>query len=142
MRKNLNANTGNTPAQKAEDEQAAFIAYRRRLHTWLMFWRLCELKVCKRARGCRGDVHACNRRFMPLVPAELKALLYKTAKYMEQGLPAHDAERLARADMAKHHAARARLDADAAEPVPEHETVVAGAAADAPARPSARIRST
>ena len=59
-------------AREQEKHAAGLTRARRKLCTALNFWRVCERKVCRRARGCAGDANACFVHFWPHVPEEVK----------------------------------------------------------------------
>jgi hypothetical protein len=61
-------------------------AARRKLHDFLGFWNVCQLKRCRRGKGCRGEARACAARHFPMVPDEAKAWLYKACEGLRDGL--------------------------------------------------------
>ena len=64
--------------QHAEPElepREQIIEGRRLLCTKFQFWRACERKSCRRARGCVGDPLACFATCWPFVPEDTKDAL-------------------------------------------------------------------
>jgi hypothetical protein len=94
-------------------------AARRKVHDFLGFWRVCELKRCKRGKGCRGDAQACAARHFPMLPDEAKAWLHKAFEARLSGLSPEAACEAANKHIAEvnevlaRHAQR-RADAEAA----------------------------
>lgn len=70
----------------AETERQMLETGRRFIHTKLSFWRVCPLKVCKRARGCRGDVDACWRLWRPAIPEEFMVKMHAAFSARAAGL--------------------------------------------------------
>jgi glycosidase len=75
--------------QEARDRQQ--LESRRWLCTFLRFWRVCADRRCMRARQCAGDVEACFNRFWPHVPEDIKNQIRQTIKFMNDGMPPHQA---------------------------------------------------
>jgi hypothetical protein len=73
-----------------EDEpvltKAEFEDSRRKVNSFLGFWRVCGEKRCKRGKGCRGDAIACTARYFPMLPDDAKAWLYKAFEARLSGL--------------------------------------------------------
>jgi hypothetical protein len=73
-----------------EDEpvltKAEFEDSRRKVNSFLGFWRVCGQKCCKRGKGCRGDAIACTARHFPMLPDDAKAWLYKAFEARLSGL--------------------------------------------------------
>jgi hypothetical protein len=111
----------------ADDQEATGSAQsaetaRRVVHTKLLFWRVCEEKACKRARGCRGDVDACWRRWRPAVPDELMTRLRIAIQARVAGASVEEAIRAANEHVAAIEAALAN-----ARTPPNAETVPSAA---------------
>ena len=87
--------------RRADDEAArqTRIAARRGLNTVLQFWIDCADKQCLRAKGCRGDVDACFRRYWPQVPEELKVWMRAGITARNKGLSVQEAGRVAEAEV-------------------------------------------
>jgi hypothetical protein len=65
----------------ANDDERAWSAvhwdafYRSASDFW-KFWDICSEKPCNRARACRGDVHRCRAKHLPVVSTEGKIWLH------------------------------------------------------------------
>jgi hypothetical protein len=99
------------PARKREEEES-----RRQLCTGLTFWRVCRHKQCNRQRACAGDADRCFTRFWPMVPEETKTYFraYITASARDK-LSHHEANRQARAEVARYLEMEARFARQKAE---------------------------
>jgi hypothetical protein len=62
------------------------------------FWRTCPVKLCRRARSCRGDQQACLKRFIGTVPRHEQ--FQARRRILAATSPAHSPERTARENMA------------------------------------------
>jgi hypothetical protein len=100
------------------DAPAALETGRRIMHTKLLFWRVCTLKACKRARGCRGDVDACWQRWRGAIPDGLMMRLRLAISARVAGLSVEEALRAADAQVARITRTAARVAQDHAQPAP------------------------
>jgi len=66
--------------------QAELEDSRRKVNSFLGFWRVCGAKRCKRGKGCRGDAIACTARYFPMLPDDAKAWLHKAFEARLSGL--------------------------------------------------------
>ncbi|HET9916254.1 MAG TPA: hypothetical protein VFQ89_04035 [Candidatus Binatia bacterium] len=82
---------------------------RRKVHDFLGFWRVCELKRCKRGKGCRGETQACAGRHYPMVPDDAKAWLHKAFTSRLDGLSPQEAADAATKHVAEVNEALARF---------------------------------
>jgi hypothetical protein len=76
---------------------------RRRLFDAFDIWTICDHKVCRRNKGCRGDTEECvMKRWRRVVPAELRSYIGKAARLVAEGMTAEEAVAVAEADLERH----------------------------------------
>ena len=84
--------------KKADEEYAAMKRWQCNI---LSFWRVCQERSCRRARGCAGDSRACFERWWPIVPEELKIWLRTAMTSQAKGLSPADAVNAANAEVVR-----------------------------------------
>lgn len=90
-------------------------AFRRRLLDAYKIWTICEHKICRRNKGCRGDTDECATRWCRVVPDEERIYLGKVLQFMAkegmtlaQAVAATDADFKLRAEINARYAASTR----------------------------------
>ena len=90
------ANAGAVPqtltSQALTPEQ---IAMRRQFCDWLMLWRHCTDKACRRGRGCAGDPTPCFAQFWKSCPESTRVWVVEGMSALEQGASPRAATRVA-----------------------------------------------
>jgi|EndMetStandDraft_2_1072991.scaffolds.fasta_scaffold23512_1 hypothetical protein len=79
-------------AQTLTPEQ---VALRRKICDWLMLWRHCTDKACRRGRGCAGDPTPCFAQFWTSCPEAARVWALGGMPVLEQGGSARAATRVA-----------------------------------------------
>jgi hypothetical protein len=67
----------------------------RNVHDLFGFWAVCREGRCRRARACRGDVHACSGRHWPHVPGHMKTWLRSSVNACRDGASPEEAMKIA-----------------------------------------------
>jgi hypothetical protein len=106
-----------TPQQRRRQERhdAEAEALRRKLNDFFQFCTVCSDKRCRRERACRGDCHACFRRWWPHVSEESKIHFRAAIKALVGGHTPAEAMRIAAAEVARVAALRAQIPAHSRE---------------------------